>query len=89
MKSLRAVVTGQVQGVAFRWSTQREADHLGVRGWVRNLEDGRVEAQLEGDPDAVEALVAWLRRGPTAARVEDLRLSDVEPTGAPEFLILH
>ncbi|MDA1265559.1 MAG: acylphosphatase [Planctomycetota bacterium] len=88
MKSLRAVATGHVQGVAFRWSTRREADHLGVRGWVRNLEDGRVEAQLEGDPDAVEVLVAWLRRGPTAAVVKDLVLSVADPCGAPDFRIL-
>lgn len=62
-------IEGRVQGVFFRQSTKDEADRLGVRGWVRNLEDGAVEAVLEGEPEAVEALVAWCHRGPPGARV--------------------
>jgi acylphosphatase len=64
------VVAGRVQGVAFRAYTVDEARRLGVAGWVRNLPDGRVEVEAEGGKDAVEALVAWCRRGPPAARVE-------------------
>jgi acylphosphatase len=64
------VVSGRVQGVAFRAYTVDEADRLGVRGWVRNLPDGRVEVEAEGERKAVEALVQWCRRGPPAARVD-------------------
>ena len=67
---VNVVVSGRVQGVAFRAYTVDEARDLGVRGWVRNLPDGRVEAEAEGERPAVEALVAFCRRGPPAARVE-------------------
>ena len=75
------VVSGRVQGVAFRASTVEAAHHLGLRGWVRNLPDGRVEAEAEGDRPQVEALVAWCRRGPPAARVLDLSVAWGEPRG--------
>ncbi len=68
------VVSGIVQGVSFRAYTVDEARRLGVAGWVRNLPDGRVEAEAEGDREAVEALVAWCRRGPPAARVEGVEV---------------
>ena len=59
-----------MQGVWYRGSAEREATRLGVSGWVRNLPDGSVEALVEGEPDAVRALVAWCRGGPTGARVD-------------------
>jgi acylphosphatase len=68
------VIGGRVQGVAFRAYTVDEARALGVAGWVRNLPDGRVEAEAEGDRGAVEALVAWCRHGPPAARVESMQV---------------
>jgi acylphosphatase len=74
----RLVVRGRVQGVWFRESMRREADSLGVAGWVRNRHDGSVEAFVEGTPAAVEALVRWAHRGPEAAEV-----ADVEADGAP------
>ena len=64
----RFLVTGRVQGVSFRQYTVDEARGLGVRGWVRNLPDGRVEAEVEGERAAVEALLRACRRGPPAAR---------------------
>lgn len=71
---IRAAVTvrGQVQGVNFRHYTRMQAEALGVSGWVRNLPDGRVEGCFEGEESAVEALIAWCRRGPDWARVDDL-----------------
>jgi acylphosphatase len=71
----RAIVSGLVQGVGFRYSAAREAIRLGVAGWVRNLPDGRVEALAEGDRQAVDAFVAWLRRGPRGADVERVEVS--------------
>ncbi len=72
------LVSGRVQGVAFRQSAVDEARLLGVRGWVRNLPDGRVEAEAEGERTALEGLVRFCRRGPPAARVDgvDVRWSD-------------
>jgi acylphosphatase len=69
------VISGRVQGVAFRAYTEDEARRLGVKGWVRNLPDGRVEAEAEGERAAVEALVAWCQRGPPAARVDEVEVS--------------
>ncbi len=69
---VRILVSGLVQGVAFRAYTVDEARRLGVAGWVRNLADGRVEVEAEGEQRALEALVAWCRRGPPAAVVDDV-----------------
>ena len=62
-------ITGLVQGVGYRASLCDEAQAGGLSGWVRNRRDGSVEAVVQGSPDAVEALIAWARRGPPAARV--------------------
>jgi acylphosphatase len=68
----RVVVRGEVQGVFFRDSTRKEAESRGVAGWVRNRDDGSVEAVFEGSPDAVEAMIEWCRSGPSRAEVEDM-----------------
>ena len=83
----RVLVSGLVQGVWFRQTTADMAREAGVAGWVRNLPDGRVEAVLEGEPVAVEALLAWCRRGPRAARVDSVDVTEVPPTGAAGFVI--
>lgn len=67
-------VSGQVQGVFFRQSTVDEARRLGLQGWVRNLVDGRVEVEAEGERAALEGLVRFCWRGPPAARVEDVQV---------------
>jgi len=72
-------VTGRVQGVSFRWSTEQEATRLGLDGWVRNDPDGSVRAYAAGPRDAVDALVAWCHEGPPAARVAGVDATDVEP----------
>lgn len=71
----RIVVTGIVQGVAYRASACAEAERLGLAGWVRNLPDGRVEALAEGPRARVESLVAWCWRGPPLARVSDVAVT--------------
>lgn len=73
MISRRFQITGQVQGVGFRYAMQHEAARLGVTGWVRNRRDGSVEALVQGAADAVEALIAWARHGPPGSRVAELR----------------
>jgi acylphosphatase len=75
------LVSGRVQGVAFRYETQRAAERIGVRGWVRNLADGRVEAVFEGLPAAVEEMIAWCRRGPGLARVTAVEVQHAPATG--------
>jgi len=81
------LVAGRVQGVGFRWAVEREAGRLGVDGWVRNLADGRVEARLEGDDDAVDAIVAFCGDGPDTARVESVEVADVEPERPGDFRV--
>jgi acylphosphatase len=81
-KAVDVSVTGQVQGVFFRAEAQRQADRLGVSGWVRNEADGSVAAHFEGEPGAVDAIVGWCREGPSRAQVEDVDVRDAEPTGA-------
>ena len=75
------VITGQVQGVAYRAGAVVEARRLGLCGWVRNRFDGSVEAAAEGPAEAVEAFVAWARRGPPAAEVEQVEVTPAAPTG--------
>jgi acylphosphatase len=75
------LVSGRVQGVCYRQATADTARRLGLRGWVRNLPDGRVEAEAEGDRAVVEALVEWCRRGPPAAQVDDLEVGWGEAGG--------
>ena len=67
-------VTGRVQGVGFREAMRAEAVRLGVRGWVRNRQDGSVEAVVQGSRAAIEALSTWMHRGPPAARVSGVAL---------------
>lgn len=76
-----ATVSGRVQGVSFRDSTRQEAEKLGLTGWVRNTEDGKVEAIFEGDPDAVNRMVEWCKSGPSSADVEDVSIEKETPLG--------
>lgn len=83
----RIVVHGRVQGVFFRDSMRRMAESHGVAGWVRNNPDGTLEAVLEGEPAAVEALTAFAREGPRGATIERVDQSDGEPGGEQGFRI--
>lgn len=80
-------ITGKVQGVGYRFSTQDVAQVFGLAGWVRNLPDGRVEAVFEGDRVAVEKMIAWCRKGPPNAVVEKVTVTDEELEGLSGFEI--
>lgn len=81
----RVLAHGRVQGVFFRGSTRDEAERRGVSGWVRNREDGAVEAVFEGEPDEVEALVGFVRSGPGSADVDRVDVDEEEPEGLQGF----
>jgi acylphosphatase len=85
----RVLVTGQVQGVGFRAACRRTAMRHGVRGWVRNLPDGRVEAAFEGPADDVRQLLDWTRTGPRHAVVTDVAVRAEQPEGLGTFLIRY
>lgn len=76
-KCIHCFVTGKVQGVWFRASTQVKAKELGITGWTRNLKDGRVEVVACGDEKALEKLHQWLHRGPRAAEVTDVSYEEL------------
>lgn len=76
---IHVIVHGVVQGVGFRWATRTEAQRLGLTGWVRNLHDGTVEAEVQGDDADVDRMRAWLAIGPRSARVDRI---DVTAVGA-------
>ena len=78
----RVVVRGDVQGVFFRDSTRKEAETRGVSGSVSNRPDGAVEAVFEGPRDAVDAMIAFCREGPSRADVEDVEVTEEEPEGS-------
>lgn len=79
-QAYRVWVTGRVQGVGFRWATRQAAREIGgLAGRVRNLPDGRVEVEVAGEPEGIEALRAWLRRGPAGARVTGLTEQEITP----------
>jgi len=85
----RAVVSGRVQGVGFRYFAERAARKAGVAGWVRNLPDGRVETVAEGSNGAVEAYLAEIRKGPFGSRVSDVTVEDTQPGNFASFEITH
>jgi acylphosphatase len=78
-------VHGDVQGVSFRATCQGEAQARGVTGWARNELDGTVAAWFEGEPEAVEAMIEWCRRGPPAARVTGIDVEVVAPQEKRRF----
>lgn len=82
-------VTGLVQGVFYRASTQETARSLGLSGWARNLPDGRVEAVFEGPRAAVEHAVEWARTGPPRAEVDRVEVAWEQPAGEYGFGVRH
>ena len=82
-------VSGRVQGVFYRATTRDEARDRGVDGWVKNLDDGRVEAVFEGDPDAVDEMVDFCYEGSEMASVSTVEVTEEEPEGIDDFRIRY
>ncbi|MDP8972219.1 MAG: acylphosphatase [Actinomycetota bacterium] len=78
-------VSGRVQGVSFRDATRSQAEQLGLSGWVRNTQDGQVEAVFEGDPDTVRQMIEWCKSGPSSADVEDVSVENEQPENLSGF----
>jgi acylphosphatase len=81
MKRVHAYVSGRVQGVCFRAETQRTATNLKLTGWVRNMEDGRVEALFEGADTDVDKMLVWCKTGPTTSRVDHVEFIEESYSG--------
>ncbi len=90
MKKVHIIVSGRVQGVGFRWSTKREADRLGLTGYVRNRADGKVELVAAGPSQAVGAFITWAERGPSFSNVSDIDVTELtDQVSHAEFSILR
>lgn len=90
MKRIHVIISGRVQGVAFRASTREAAIGLNLKGWVKNLREGRVEAIFEGEESQVEVMRRWCEHGPPLARVTGVDLHEEDYTGEfREFSILY
>ncbi len=85
----RLRVTGRVQGVFYRATTQEKARELGLVGWVCNTEDGAVEVHAEGRESAIETLIEWCKNGPPGARVDGVDVAGAVPEGFVSFDIRH
>ncbi|MEQ4617466.1 MAG: acylphosphatase [Corticimicrobacter sp.] len=72
IETVKVVITGKVQGVYYRHNTVRMAHELKLCGWVQNIDDGSVHALLQGEADQIDRMLAWMRQGPPAARVDEV-----------------
>lgn len=86
---VRAIVSGSVQGVGFRYWAQHEARRLGVSGYVLNRTDGTVETEAEGDAASVSSYLDWLASGPEWAKVTSVQTADVAAQGSEGFELRH
>ena len=88
MKRVHVIVSGDVQGVGYRYTMRMIARDAGVTGWVRNRRDGTVEAEVEGTRRQVDEVLAWMAEGPPGSRVETRTVTDAAPTGERGFEVL-
>lgn len=84
-RRVRVLVSGDVQGVGYRYTMRIVARDTGVSGWVRNLRDGRVEAEVEGTTEQVDEVLAWMAEGPPGSRVDSATVTDAVPIGDTGF----
>lgn len=88
-KAVRTYITGTVQGVFFRNFIQENADKLNLKGFTRNLEDGRVEVFIEGNTDDVKKMIEICKQGPKHAQIRNVEIKDEKFQGLKDFKILH
>jgi acylphosphatase len=81
----RVLVSGRVQGVSFRDATRSQAEQLGLSGWVRNTQDGQVEAVFEGVTETVQQMIEWCKSGPSSADVENVSVENEQPENLSGF----
>lgn len=82
-------VSGKVQGVFYRDSTQQKAREIGVFGWVCNLPDGRVEARISGDTSKVDELIKWMHKGPISAKVTEIEEKTIDYADFHDFIVTY
>jgi Acylphosphatases len=85
MRRVHAIVSGDVQGVGYRYTARMYAERFGVTGWIRNRRDGTVEAEVEGDSESVDEMLAWMAEGPPGSRVDGARVEDLPAAGGAGF----
>lgn len=85
--AVRILVTGRVQGVGYRHAVKYQARERALRGWVRNLDNGQVEALVGGEEEAVRSLIGWMWHGPPEARVDDVVVAPATPPSTRHFEI--
>ncbi len=85
MRRVQVTVTGDVQGVGYRYTMRMVAEEAGVSGWVRNRRDGTVEAEVEGTPEQIDEVLAWMAEGPPGSRVDAASVADLAPSGERGF----
>jgi len=85
MRRVHVIVAGDVQGVGYRYTMRIVAREVGVGGWVRNLADGTVEAEVEGTDAQVDEVLAWMAEGPPGSRVANATVTDAAATGERGF----
>jgi len=89
MKTLKVFISGAVQGVFFRQFIKDQADEIGIKGYVRNLEDGRVEAAIEGKEKDIEKMLSVCRKGAPHSQVKELEIEELKNQGFKEFKVLR
>jgi len=88
MKTLKIIVSGRVQGVFYRASTKAVADQIGIKGIIKNLPDGTVYVEAEGNESLMEDFVDWCKYGPDDARVDDISIEEIELKNYRNFNVL-
>ena len=89
MQTLHLIISGKVQGVFYRVNTKKTARKLGLKGWVKNTPDGKVEAVISGEEQHNKAFIEWCKVGPARAEVTDVEVKEIEFESFAEFKIVR